>query len=129
MTRPDDTSDGWPLDDECPPEDQWPPHDWGPTDYSVVGAEPIVGVPAGVLGTAIELLDLCDEMFNRPGSKALDVHVSAVLCRYERRTSVTTPRWFHDGLGITAWRLRELLDDDGIAVEPTLRGRPGPHYR
>lgn len=88
----------------------------------------MVDVPAGLLGQAIEPLDLCDELLNRPGHRLIDAKVSAVISRY-RRANAETLRWFHDGLGITAAELRELLDDRGIAVDPTLRGRPAPHYR
>jgi hypothetical protein len=98
-----------------------------PTDYSIVAAEPVVGVPAGLLGTAIELLDLCDEVFNRPGSNALDARITAVIRRYQR-ADVATLRWFHDELGITAWHLHELLDDQGIVAEPELHGRHGLLY-
>lgn len=97
-------------------------------EYRSACEEPVVDVPAGLLGQAIELLDLCDELFNRPGSRHLDAHVGAVINRYQR-TGVATLRWFHNGLGITATDLQELLDDRGIIVEPTLRGRPLPHHR
>jgi hypothetical protein len=124
MTNPHDRpSDDWEPGE--PPDDDRPPDDWGLTDYS--DAEPIVGVPAGLLGTAIELLDFCDEMFNRPGSKALHTHVAAVIGRYQR-ADITILRWFHDGLGITAGRLLELLEDEGMMVEPELPGRHGLLY-
>ena len=126
MTSPDDTiPDDWPPD---PDPDQWPPDDWNPTDYNVIGAEPVVDVPAGLIGTAIELLDLCDELFNRPGSNALHTRVTAVIGRYQH-ADVATLRWFHDGLGITAGRLHELLEDQGIVVEPELHGRHGQLHR
>jgi hypothetical protein len=123
VTSPDDTiPDDWPPD---PGPAQWPPDDWNPTDCDV--AEPMVDVPAGLIGTAIELLDLCDELFNRPGSKALDTTVAAVIGRYQR-ADIATVRWFHDGLSITAWRLHELLEDQGIVIEPELHGRHGLLY-
>jgi hypothetical protein len=115
MTGPEDTS-----------ADQWP-SDQGPADYGL-GDEPRVDVPAGLLGQAVELLDLCDELLNRPGHRLLDAKVSAVISRYQRANAETL-RWFHDGLAITAAELHELLHDRGITVDPTLRGRPGPHYR
>jgi hypothetical protein len=99
-----------------------------PTDYSVITAEPVVDVPAGILGQAIELLDLCDELFNRPGNKLTDIQISAVIGRYQRANTEIL-RWFHDSLGSTATGLQELLDDRGITVDLTLRGRPAPHYR
>jgi hypothetical protein len=77
------------------------------------------------LSSTSRAIDLCDELFNRTGSRHLDAHVGAVINRYQR-TGVATLRWFHDGLGITATELQELLDDRGIIVEPTLRGRPFP---
>jgi hypothetical protein len=114
MTGPEDIDlDEWPQDQT--------------TDH-IGGAEPVVGVPAGLLGQAIELLDLCDELCNRPGTRHLDAHISAVINRYQR-ANVVTLRWFHVGLGATAHGLQELLDDTGVIVEPTLRGRPAPHYR
>ena len=103
----------------------WPPAGLELTDYNVV--EPTLDVPAGLIGTAIELLDLCDELFNRPGSKTLDARVAAVIGRYQC-ADVAALRWFHDGLGITAGRLHELLEDDGIVIEPELHGRHGPLY-
>jgi hypothetical protein len=123
VTGPDDTiPDDWPPD---PGPAQWPPDDWNPTDCDV--AEPMVDVPAGLIGTAIELLDLCDELFNRPASKALDTTVAAVIGRYQR-ADIATVRWFHDGLSSTAWRLHELLEDQGIVIEPELHGRHGLLY-
>jgi hypothetical protein len=122
MTSPDDTDE--------PPPDDWSPEDPDyddPTNYSIIGSEPIVGVPAGLLGTAIELLDLCDELLNRPGSKAIDVHVSEVIRRYQRADLVTL-RWLHNGLSSTAWRLLELLNNEGIVIEPELHGRHGLLY-
>lgn len=119
MTSPaDDAILGVTPDDDWPPEPC--PHDGdltGPDDY-----EPAVDVPAGLVGTAIELLDLCDELFNRPGSRALDARLTAVIGRYQR-ADLATLRWFHDGLAITAGRLNELLEDEGIVVEPELHGR------
>jgi hypothetical protein len=126
MTSPGDwLSDDWTPGK--PPDEDEPPNDRDPTDDSIGGAEPIVGIPAGLLGTAIELLDLCDELFNHPGSKALHAHVATVIGR-DQRADVAILRWFHDGLGITAWRLLELLEDDGIVVEPDLPGRHGLLY-
>lgn len=107
---------------------EWPPDQDDPTDHSFLTAEPVVDVPAGLLGTAIELLDLCDELVNRPGSNVTDTRISAVIGRYQRATTGIL-RWFHDGLGVTAFELQQLLDDRGIIVEPTLRGRPAPHHR
>ena len=118
MTSPQDTiPDDWPPG---PGPDQWPPDGQNPTGCDDV--EPMVDVPAGLIGTAIELLDLCDELFNHPGSKALDTTVAAVIGRYQR-ADLATLRWFHDGLGITAGRLHELLEDEGIVIEPELHGR------
>jgi hypothetical protein len=116
MTSPNDTIDEWPPDKD-------------PTDYSFLTTEPMVDVPAGLLGTAIELLDLCDELVNRPGSSITDAWTSAVIGHYQRATTTTILRWFHDSLGVTAFELQQLLDDRGIIVEPTLRGRPTPHHR
>jgi hypothetical protein len=91
--------------------------------------EPEVGVPAGLVAAAVELLDLCDEVFNRPGSDALDARLVAVV-RRRRPADVATLRWFRDGLGVTALRLRELLDERGIIVDPhpAFAARPR-HYR
>jgi hypothetical protein len=108
-------------------DDEWPNQD-DPTDYSFLTAEPIVDVPAGLLGTAIELLDLCDELFNRPGSNAIDAQITAVIRRYQQPDAATL-RWFHDSLVTTAHRLQQLLDDSGIIVEPALHTRPAPHHR
>lgn len=125
MTSPHD----WLSDDDWtpgePPDDDTPTTDWGQTDHSDM--EPIVGVPLGLLGTAIELLDFCDEVFNRPGSKAVDSHLAAVIRRYER-PDITTLRWLNDGLGITAWRLLERMENEGMMVEPELPGRHGLLY-
>jgi hypothetical protein len=126
MTSPADTHIDEPPPDEWPAEER-PPDDDDPTDYKIVSAEPIVGVPAGLIGTSIELLDLCDELFNRPGSNALDARVAAVIRRYQN-ADVATLRWFHDGLGITAHRMHQLLDECGIVVEPELHGRHGLLY-
>jgi len=114
---------------DWPPEpgpDPWPLDDREPTDCDDV--EPVVDIPAGLIGTAIELLDLCDEVFNHPGSKALDARVAAVIGRYDQRADVAILRWFHDGLGITAERLHERLEHEGIVVEPELHGRRGMLY-
>jgi hypothetical protein len=116
MTSPQDTTP-----DKQPPDQE-------PTYPSVLAAEPLVDVPAGLLATAIELLDLCDELLNHPGSNTTDAKVAAVINRYQRATT-TILRWFHDGPCITTYELQELLDDRGIIVEPTLRGRPTPHHR
>jgi hypothetical protein len=124
VTSPDDAI---PNDQPGPDLGQWPPAGRHPTDYSIVGAEPMVDVPAGLIGTAIELLDLCDELFNRPGSNALDTRVAAVIGRHQR-ADIATLRWFHDGLCITARRLHELLEDQSIVVEPELHGRHGLLY-
>ncbi|HZM76824.1 MAG TPA: hypothetical protein VFC19_13910 [Candidatus Limnocylindrales bacterium] len=121
MTSPDDTN-------TAKPPHEWPPDHDDPTDYNPLNAEPIVGVPAGLLATAIELLDLCDELINRPGSNALDAKVATVIRRYQR-ADLATLRWFHDGLRITAWRMQELLDNCGIVVDPELRHRAAPHHR
>jgi hypothetical protein len=118
------TPDDWPPSPG--PDPWWRPDDPNSTDY-YDDDEPMVDVPAGLIGTAIELLDLCDELFNRPGSKALDTTLAAVIGRYQR-ADLTTLRWFHDGLAITAGRLHELLEDDGIIVEPDLHGRHGLLY-
>jgi hypothetical protein len=108
---PDDQpSEPWPRDDD-------PTGPGGCGDY-----QPTVGVPAGLIGTAIELLDLCDEVFNRPGTKTLDARVTAVISRYQR-ADVAILRWFLDGLAITAGRLNGLLEDEGIVIEPELHGR------
>jgi hypothetical protein len=122
MTTPTDNQNQEP-DDFFPPE----PGDV-PGDYSAIGEEPMVDVPAGLLGQAIELLDLCDELCNRPGHQFVDTRVSAMIGRYQRANTQIL-RWFHDTLGATATGLQELLDDRGITVDPTLRGRPAPHYR
>jgi hypothetical protein len=114
MTSPDHTGT-----DEPPPQ-----HD--PTNHGC--EEPWVGVPAGLLGRAIELLDVCDELLNRPGHKLIDAQIKAVINRYQP-TKVDILRWFHHGLAATAADLQELLDDSYIIVDPTLRGRPAPHYR
>jgi hypothetical protein len=125
VTGPDETiPDDWPPDQGTDPR---PLDGWKPTGHAIVGAEPVVDVPAGLIGTAIELLDLCDELFNRPGSNALDTRIAALIGRDQRADSATL-RWFHDGLGTTAWRLHELLEDQGIVVEPELHGRHGLLY-
>ncbi len=116
MNSPDDSKHERPSEQDASEE------------YGSACEEPAVDVPAGLLGQTIELLDLCDELFNRPGSRHVDAHISAVINRYQP-TAAATLRWFHDGLGITATDLQQLLDDRGIIVEPTLRGRPLPHYR
>jgi hypothetical protein len=116
MTSPDDIT----------PDEQPPDHE--PTYSNVLAAEPLVDVPAGLLATAIELLDLCDELLNHPGSNTTDAKVAVVINRYQRATA-NILRWFHDGLCITTYELQELLDDRGIIVEPTLRDRPTPHHR
>jgi hypothetical protein len=121
---PDTIPDDWPPE---PDPDQWPPDNCNPTDSTLIGAEPVVDVPAGLIGTAIELLDLCDEVFNHPGSNALDTKVAAIIGRYQH-ADVATLRWFHDGLAITAGHLCELLEDQGIVVEPELHGRHGLLY-
>jgi hypothetical protein len=126
VTSPNDT-----IPDDRPPApdpDPRPPDDRDLIDCDGCdNSEPMVDVPAGLIGTAIELLDLCDELFNRPGSKALDTTVAAVIGRYQR-ADIATVRWFHDGLSITAWRLHELLEDQGIVIEPELHGRHGLLY-
>lgn len=116
-SNPGDFDDDWPPD---PGPDPWSCDDPNPNGYDDV--EPVVDVPAGLIGTAIELLDLCDEVFNRPGNQALDTTIAAVIGRYQR-ADLATLRWFHDWLGITAGRLNELLEDEGIVIEPEVTGR------
>jgi hypothetical protein len=115
MNSPNHSGDIWPD-----PED--------PADYNMLAAGPIVGVPEGLLGTAVELLDVCDELFNRPGNGALGAKVAAVIRRYQP-ADVATLRWFHDGPCITAYDLQELLNDRGIHVDAAFRSRPTPHHR
>jgi hypothetical protein len=117
------------------PNDDWPPEPWPHDHGDLTGFddcddyEHTVDVPAALIGTAIELLNLCDELFNRPGSKAIDARVAAVISRYQP-TDLAILRWFHDGLAITAGRLNELLEDEGIVIEPELHGRSyGQLYR
>lgn len=128
MTSPaDDTiPDDWPPDPD--PDPWWPTDATDPTDRDGCDDdEHTVDVPAGLIGTAIELLDLCDEVFNRPGSNALDVRVAAVIGRYQR-ADIAILRWFHDGLTITADRLHERLEDEGIVIEPELHSRRSMLY-
>jgi hypothetical protein len=123
-SRHDTVPDNWPLQ---PDPDQQPPDNRDPADDSLPNAEPVIDVPAGLIGAAIELLDLCDELFNRPGNNTLDTSLAAVIGRYQR-ANVDTLRWFHDGLANTAGHLCELLEDQGIAVEPQLHDRHGLLY-
>jgi hypothetical protein len=110
------------------PDDHWPPEPWPRDDADLTGFddhddyEHTVDVPTELIGTAIELLDLCDEVFNRPGSKALDARIAAVIGRYQH-ADLATLRWLHDGLAITAGRLNQLLEDESIVIEPELHGR------
>jgi hypothetical protein len=90
------------------------------------GDEPLLEVPAGLLGQAIELLDICDELLNHPGPDLTDSQVGAVIGRYRHPASEML-RWFHDGLGATAADLQDLLDAAGVIVDLTLRGRPAHH--
>ena len=105
----------------------WPRDGQDPCNDGLLTEEPEVGVPAGLVATAVELLDLCDELFNRPGGDALDARLVGVI-RRRRPADVVTLRWFRDGLGVTALRLQELLDDRGIIVDPhpALPARSGP---
>ncbi len=122
MTSPADDAipDDWPTDPG--PDPWWPTDATDPTDCDTCDDDHTMDVPAALIGTAIELLDLCDEVFNRPGSKALDAKVAAVIGRHQR-ADVAILHWFHDGLAITAGRLNELLEDEGIVIEPELQGR------
>jgi hypothetical protein len=101
------------------------PSDHDPTEHGLCD-EPNVEVPAGLLGQAIELLDLCDELLNQPGHDLIDAQVHVVTNRY-RHTDPDTLRWFYDGLAATANDLQNLLDTMGIIVDPILRGRPHHH--
>jgi hypothetical protein len=107
------------------PAEPWPPDPY-PAEHGLYD-EPTVQVPVGLLGQAIELLDLCDELLNHPGHTLIDAHVRTVVNRYH--TTPHTLRWLYDGLGATAGDLQDLLDTMGIIVDPTLRGRPTHHRR
>jgi hypothetical protein len=101
-------------------------HDNAPTraEGHDIGEEPHVDVPAGLLGRAIELLDLLDELLNRPGHDCIDAHLRDLVARDEHTIGATTTRWAHEALPATADELQTLLDITGIVVEPTLRHRP-----
>jgi hypothetical protein len=86
------------------------------------GQEPSVAVPAGLVGLAVELLDLCDELLNRPGHDCIDAQVHALTSHYQHRQPATAAQWLHTALGATAEDLQAHLDDEHIIVEPTLRG-------
>jgi hypothetical protein len=90
--------------------------------------EPFVAVPAGLLGQAIELLELCDQLLNHPGHHLIDARAQAVINRYGTPPSATAVRWFHDSLAATAGDLQDHLDAQGIVVDPTLRNRPARHH-
>jgi hypothetical protein len=57
------------------------PSDYDPAECGLCD-EPMVEAPAGLLGQAIELLDLCDELLNQPGHNLIDAQVRAVISRY-----------------------------------------------
>lgn len=84
-----------------------------------------MAVPAGLLGQAAELLDLCDELLNHPGRDCIDAHVHTLISQHHpHRQSVTTiASWLHNALGATADELQERLDNQNIIVEPILRRR------
>jgi hypothetical protein len=89
--------------------------------------EPNVDVRAGLLGDAIELLELCDELINHPGHDRIDARLRQLSV--PPRHSVTGVRWPHEALAATASELQSILADAGIIVEPTLRGRRRRHHR
>jgi hypothetical protein len=81
--------------------------------------EPYVDVRAGLLGDAIELLELCDELINHPGHDRIDARLRQLAG--PPRYSVTGILWPHKALAATATELHSILDSAGISVEPTLR--------
>lgn len=91
-----------------------------------VDDEPIVEVPAGLIGWAAELLDLCDELLNRPGHNHIDARIRAMIRRYQPADTAAL-RQFHDGLAIAAHDLQQLLDDRNIVIDSAIAGRPRPH--
>ena len=88
---------------------------YDPGEYGLCD-EPLVEVPAGLLGRAVELL-------NRPGHYLIDATVRALINRYPH-PALDIVRWFCDGLGATSTSsdlqdLQDLLDTAGIVVDPT----------
>lgn len=78
--------------------------------------EPLVLVPAGLVGTATELLYWCDQLINHPGHDHIDTHLHQVMHR-SRNDPATAARWLYQTLLPTARDLRQHLEDQHILVE------------
>jgi hypothetical protein len=89
--------------------------------------EPYVDVRAGLVGDAIELLELCDELVNHPGHSRIDVRLRKIAGPH--RYTISGIRWPHEAFAVTADELQNILDTAGIIVEPTLRGRTRRHHQ
>jgi hypothetical protein len=89
--------------------------------------EPYVDVRVGLLGNAIELLELCDELVNHPGHSRIDARLRQIAgpCRHD----ISGIRWPHEAFAATANELQTILDTAGIIVEPTLHLRTHRHHQ
>ena len=87
--------------------------------------EPYVDVRVGLVGNAIELLELCDELVNHPGHSRIDARLHQIAGPHAY--TVSGIRWPHEAFAATANELQNVLDAAGIIVEPTLRGRTRRH--
>jgi hypothetical protein len=89
--------------------------------------EPYVDVRAGLVGDAIDLLELCGELVNHPGHSRIDARLRQIAGPH--RYTISGIRWPHEAFAATADELQSILDTAGIIVEPTLRGRTSRHHQ
>jgi hypothetical protein len=82
--------------------------------------EPYLDVRVGLIGQAIELLALCDDLLDHSHRDRVDARVRQIGSELTRGGS----KWPHDALVGTARELQSILDDAGIVVDPTLRRQP-----
>ena len=98
-----------------------------PTASPANDEEPYLDVRVGLLGDAIELLELCDELVNHPGHGRIDARLRQIAGPHPY--TISGIRWPHEAFAVTADELQNILDTAGIIVEPTLRGRTRRHHQ
>jgi hypothetical protein len=103
------------------PAPEWELHNDDPEQaLSDLDNEPYLDVRAGLIGQAIELLALCDDLLNHSDRDRVHAQVRQVAGPQLTRSG---SKWPHDALVATARELQGILDSAGIVVDPTLRRR------